>query len=102
MPDHLHFLLSLPDRDCRWINAGARGFVPEGVLEHVGRFKQYTTTQVWWPRGSGNLWQKSSYDSVVRDAGIPTAAAYILDNPVRKGIAARWEDYPYAAIVDPW
>lgn len=104
MPDHLHFLVQLPPNQIRYINAGARGIVPEGVLDQVGNFKKYTTTQIWWKFGGiGQLWQKSSYDRVIRyNKSIEPVVNYILNNPVRKGLVARWEDYPYSAIVDQW
>ena len=78
--------------------------MPEGVLEHVARFKSFTTTQCWWKIGGHhNLWQKSSYDSVIRyNDSVEDAVAYVLNNPVRKGLVEYWEQYPYAAIVDQW
>src|SRR5688572_5150094 len=47
MPDHLHIVCKLTEREARSLNAGARGIIPEGVLEHLGRFKSYTTTRSW-------------------------------------------------------
>lgn len=104
MPDHLHFIVKLPPGGVRMINGGIRGLVPEGILEQVRYFKRFTTTQIWWKQGGERaLWQKSSYDRVIRyNDSIDAAASYVLNNPVRKGLVARWEDYPFAAIVDPW
>lgn len=104
MPDHLHLLLQLPPHEIRYIDGGARGIVPEGILDHVGHFKKYTTTQIWWEHGGeGSLWQRSSFDRVIRyNDSIEAAGNYVLRNPVRKGLVENWEDYPYAAVVDPW
>jgi REP element-mobilizing transposase RayT len=67
MPDHLHFLLSLEPHQVSYINGGARGILPEGILNQVAGFKSFTTTQVWWKQGGkGRLWQRSSYDRVIR------------------------------------
>src|SRR5262249_43330460 len=44
MPDHLHLVCALTDAEVKYLNAGARGLQPEGVLDHLGRFKSYTTT----------------------------------------------------------
>jgi len=33
---------------------------------------------------------------------IEAAVDYVLRNPVRKGLVAEWNDYPYARIVDTW
>lgn len=104
MPDRLHFILKLTHHEMSYINAGARGLVPDGVLDQVGNFKKYTTTQTWWKHGgSGTLWQRSSYDRVIRyNESIQEAASYVLNNPVRKGLVSRWKEYPYSAIVDSW
>jgi REP element-mobilizing transposase RayT len=104
MPDHLHFVVRLPDGEAPLVNAGVRGRAPEGVLDHVARYKRYTTTQVWWKHGGcGPLWQRSSYDRVIRYNESPEdAIRYVLENPVRKGLVQDWQDYPYARVVDPW
>lgn len=104
MPDHLHFLIQLPERDARIRDAGGRGLVPEGVLEQISAFKRYTTTQLWKKLGGqGSLWQKSSYDRIIRYGdSIEAAVCYTLENPVRKGLVKEWRDYPYSGIMDPW
>jgi putative transposase len=104
MPDHLHFVVRLPAHQIRHFNAGARGIVPEGILDQVGSFKKYTTAQIWWNQGgTGRLWQKSSYDRVIRyNQSVDPVVQYILNNPVRKGLVKRWDEYPYSSIVDPW
>jgi REP element-mobilizing transposase RayT len=103
MPDHLHFMCRLTDSDAKMLNAGARGIVPEGVLDHLGRFKSFTTNTSWKLGFRGKLWQKSSYDRVF-DMAKPfeQVVLYVLENPVRKGLAADWEQWPYSKIVDPW
>jgi putative transposase len=103
MPDHLHFLCRLTQADIRILNAGARGEVIEGVLDHLGRFKSFTTNKSWQLDFQGQLWQKSSYDRVLDlDWPFEEVAQYVLDNPLRKGLASDWSDWPYSKIVDPW
>ncbi|MSO24064.1 MAG: hypothetical protein EXQ58_12645 [Acidobacteria bacterium] len=46
MPDHLHLLLC-PQPSVRQFNGGARGILPEGVLNQIAGFKSLTTTQIW-------------------------------------------------------
>jgi REP element-mobilizing transposase RayT len=103
MPDHLHFVCRLTDSDTRHFNAGARGDLLEGVLDHLSRFKSYTTNRSWKHGLRGKLWQKSSFDRVL-DLQRPfeEVAIYTLENPVRKGFVREWQDWPYAQIVDPW
>ena len=83
---------------------GVRGIVPEGILDQVGTFKRFTTTQIWWKQGgAGRLWQRSSYDHVIRyNKSVEPVVHYVLNNPVRKGLVRDWEDYPYSAIEDRW
>ena len=101
MPDHLHFLARL-NTAAGLVNAGKRGLQPEGILDHVARFKSFTT-QVSWKCGvSGTLWQRSSYDTVL-DLGKPIdeVANYIVDKPVRKGLIAEGVAWKYAGRTDP-
>ena len=103
MPDHLHFLCRLSETEEKLVNAGARGILPEGVLDHVARFKSFTTQESWKLNFRGKLWQKQSYDRVFDlDWPFEQVAQYILDNPVRRGLAKQWDEWPYSRIVDPW
>jgi REP element-mobilizing transposase RayT len=103
MPDHLHFVCRLTSSDAKMISGGARGVQVEGILDHLGRFKSYTTGQAWKLGMSSKLWQRSSYDRVLDlERPFVEIVEYTLENPVRKGLAARWEDWPYSRIVDPW
>jgi putative transposase len=104
MPDHLHFVVRPTAQSALIANAGARGLLPQGMMEQVGEFKRYTTTQVWWKQsGTGPLWQRSSYDRILwRSDAVEDACAYVLNNPVRKRFVEKWDEYPYSAIVDDW
>ncbi len=103
MPDHLHFVCRLTDPDLKSVNAGARGILPEGVLDHLARFKSFTTSQSWKLGFKGKLWQKSSYDRVLdMERPFEDIFGYTLDNPERKGLVQNWRDWPYTRIVDPW
>ncbi len=103
MPDHLHFVCRLTSDQVKIVNSGARGFQIEGVLDHLARFKSYTTSQSWKLGLSGPLWQKSSYDRVF-DLSKPLVEVieYTLDNATRKGLVTEWADWPYSKIIDPW
>ena len=83
------------------MNAVRAGDVPEGVLDHLGRFKSFTTNASWKLGFRGALWQKSSYDRVLdMEKPFEEVVQYVLDNPVRKGFVADWTQWPYAGIVD--
>jgi hypothetical protein len=103
MPDHLHFVCRLTKEQTRILNAGARGHLVEGVLDHLARFKSYTTKQSWNHGVVGQLWQRSSYDRVFdMEQPFEQIVDYTLNNPVRKLLCKDWSEWPYSRIVDPW
>ena len=87
MPDHVHVILT-PGRKAR------------GDLSRiVGSWKAAVTRAV----GSGGvrrpIWQRSFWDHVLRrEEDLRAACEYIVANPVRKGLAARWEEWPFSWI----
>lgn len=103
MPDHLHFVCRLTDAEVKLINTGARGMQPKGVLDHLARFKSYTTNRSWKLGFEGKLWQKGSYDRILdMEKPLEEIIRYTLENPVRKELVRDWEEWPYSRIVDPW
>ena len=88
MPDHVHLLLSpLSDNEgnpygLSQILSGIKGASAHSVNRMLGR--------------KGSVWQDESFDHMLRsDEGIEAKAEYICQNPVRKNLAARPEDYPW-------
>jgi putative transposase len=82
MPDHVHLLVEGRSEasDCK---------------EFIRRAKQYSGFYYSQQYGA-KLWQRYSFEHVLRDnEKSETAARYILNNPVRAGLVARVEDYPY-------
>jgi putative transposase len=83
MPDHLHLLVSGREEasDCL---AFIYGFKQRSAFA----FKQATGQR---------LWQHKPYDHILRpDERWEAVAYYIWMNPVRKGLCARPEDWPYS------
>jgi putative transposase len=81
MPDHLHFLLE--------------GTEKTDLKEFIRVFKQMTS--YYSNNDNGILWQRSYYDRILRrDEDSVTVAQYILNNPVRRGLAETATDYPYS------
>jgi putative transposase len=82
MPDHLHLLVEgqAEDSDCK---------------RFIARFKQYSG--FYYRRQFGTrLWQRYSFERVVRDSEQTfVVARYILENPVRAGLVAAIEEYPF-------
>ncbi len=54
----------------------------------------------------GRVWQPESFDHVLRSSESPDAKIqYLLNNPVRRGLAKNWQDYPWLwkkAYVNPF
>jgi putative transposase len=76
MPDHLHMLAT---------------FGQEAGMKTVTRnWKRYLSNH------AGIHWQRDFFDHRLRgDESFTEKANYILNNPVRAGLVARFEDWPY-------
>jgi len=90
MPNHLHLLLA--------------PFAKEiSISRFIGAFKSKTTRVAWNFGISGKLWQGRFHDRVVRkQEDLKTIGQYILDNPVRKGLVSKWQDYKFLGLLDGW
>ncbi|MHB1001133.1 MAG: REP-associated tyrosine transposase [Armatimonadota bacterium] len=94
MPDHLHMIVSLPSRSMQ------SGVSAKSILTSIAQFKSYTTRQLWKYSETQNLWQRNCFDSVIDQLeSVDDLIRYVLNNPVRKGIVDKWEDYPYSRMV---
>lgn len=90
MPNHLHILVEArePTSD---------------LLRFVNQLKQVTAYEE--KKRSGNqLWQRYFYDHIIHSEDSMEAVAwYIWLNPVRKGLCAEPEDYPYTgSLTTDW
>jgi putative transposase len=89
MPDHLHLLVS-PCED------------GVSILTFVDQYKGKTTRLSWGFGCQGKLWQPRYYDHIVRDdEDLLLIGEYVLDNPVRKGLVERAEDWPWSGQMNP-
>lgn len=89
MPDHMHLVIS----------PSSQG--PD-VTAIVQQFKSATTHKSWSLGFRGRLWQRSYYDHVARqEADVLAMCQYVIENPVRAGLAQNHGDYPFCALVDP-
>lgn len=89
MPDHLHLLVQLGDDR-----------QPLGGV--VRAFKTWTTRQSWKLGYKRALWQARFHDHIVRRSEDgERIVAYILENPVRKGLVTEAESYRWSGTPDP-
>jgi len=77
MPDHIHLLLSFPD--------------DASLSRPIGEWKKWLVTR------HAISWQENFFDHRLRnDENLDRKAEYILQNPVRAGLAQEAKDWPYA------
>jgi len=76
MPDHLHALILIEERDLTSI---------------VHDVKSYTT-RLWWKRGgSEKIWQRSAYDRGIRSSEhLDDLIRYVFDNPAELDEIEGW------------
>ncbi|MFT4902222.1 MAG: putative transposase [Lentimonas sp.] len=88
MPDHVHFFC-------------APGQYPPSSLRHwVKYWKRLVSQSGALPQGEG-IWQRDCWDTQMRTGAHYTEKwAYVRENPVRAGLVARAEDWPYAGEVE--
>lgn len=86
MPDHVHLVLGASET-C-------------DVVSFVGQFKNLAQWAAWRCGVVGRFWQESFWDHFLRsDERVEDLVAYVLNNPVRRGLADRWREYPFAGSV---
>jgi REP element-mobilizing transposase RayT len=82
MPDHLHML------------AGPAG---TSVLAFVQQWKSWSTRLAWEQGHKGPLWQPGVWDrGIRRNEQFERVCRYVLDNPVKAGLAADAADWPWS------
>ena len=82
MPDHLHTLVSFP---------------PSGkpLKLIISKWKE------WTDKAIGVVWQRDSFEHRLRrEESRREKVDYILNNPVRKKLVARVEDWPFVYFAD--
>ena len=86
MPDHQHLIIT-----------GVQSV--SDIRKAIISYKQ--KTGFWMSEEKvGARWQKDFYDHVLRrHEDIAVQVRYILDNPVRKGLVASWQGYPYKGSI---
>ena len=84
MTDHVHLLLSFPETEKR-------------IQTIVSKWKEWTAKTL-------NIeWQRDFFEHRLRkEETLREKADYILANPVRAGLVATPEKWPYVLIAEPW
>ena len=93
MPDHVHFFVrGNPDFVLTsWIGGLKRTMA-------VAVFEGSQATRL--PLQQGSLWQPGFFDHVLRsDESYAQKWKYVRDNPVRAGLVAQWDEWPYQGEI---
>ncbi|MDA3812898.1 MAG: transposase [Candidatus Cloacimonetes bacterium] len=91
MPDHLHLLMSFSEN------------YKSDLLNWVKTFKRFTSKIIKEKYKLNDLWQRGFYEHILRNnESIINKAIYIMENPIRKEIVKKVNEYPYSQIFyDP-
>jgi putative transposase len=89
MPNHVHCVLQH--------FKGRNG----KLNEDLGRIKSYTAHLANKVLGrAGRFWQDENFDHWIRSAEkFDAALEYVKCNPVKAGLACRWEDWPWTRVA---
>ena len=91
MPDHVHFFCAVK----------AEGS-PHRLSRFIGGWKEWTAKALGRKRSiSAPIWQERFFDHLMRsDESYAEKWAYVRDNPVRAGLAAEAESWPWQGHVN--
>lgn len=89
MPEHVHVILTPLADEARHIIISLaeilqaiKGASAHAINRHAGNY--------------GAIWQEESFDRVVRSSeSLDAKVAYILENPVRRGLVDNWRQYKW-------
>ena len=89
MPDHVHFFCAPKRTDA------------EPLGKFVGKWKEWTTKHLHRRHArTADLWQDEFFDHVLRsDESFTQKWLYVQQNPVRAGLVAKAEDWPYWGVM---
>lgn len=84
MPDHVHMVL-------RPLVFNGETIALERITQAIKSSSAHAINRSL--NRKGPVWQDESFDHVIRRGHLYQKIAYVLDNPVRKGLAAYWREY---------
>lgn len=94
MSNHVHWVFRLYEKD----ESGEPVYLQD-VLQSVKRF---SATKINKNEGlKGNLWQKESFDTTIRDdKHLYNAINYTINNPVKAGLVTDWKNWKGTMLFD--
>lgn len=97
MPNHVHLLIeSLVSVQANHRGKSAKYPITDTLRLLKGRTARDCNLEL---KRSGSFWQHESYDHVVRDdKELSRIILYILNNPVKAGLAKKWNDWKFTYV----
>jgi REP element-mobilizing transposase RayT len=89
MPDHVHLIFTpLVNMQAMEVYSLAE------IMDAVKGASAHRISKVLARKG--RVWQTESFDHVLRSSeNLDAKVAYVLENPVRRGLVSVWSDYPW-------
>lgn len=89
MPNHIHLVLDT-----------SLGRYPMTLSSILKKIKARSSKVInLYLKSNGNFWQPTSYNHLIRDdTELNKIGNYIIENPVKAGKVAHWEDWPYTYV----
>jgi REP element-mobilizing transposase RayT len=85
MPDHFHVVASL------------RQLALQDIMKQIGSFTARRINELWGK--SGQIWQRGYHDRGIRKSeDIKELFDYVHNNPVRRSLVTRPEDWPFSSL----
>jgi len=87
MPDHLHFFVTIDDRRL-------------SLSDWMKSLKGTLSSKLGSDGVASPYWQKGFFDRVLRSSDSYSEKwSYVRKNPVRAGLVARWQEWPYVGEI---
>jgi Transposase and inactivated derivatives len=94
MPDHAHLLFTIrtDDKGDPFALAAIMNGIRAASAHRVNKLLHRT----------GHVWEEEFFDRLVRDGQFLGWIDYVLDNPVKAGLAQAWQEYPWLWLSPEW
>ncbi|RUO65905.1 putative transposase [Pseudidiomarina planktonica] len=100
MPDHLHCVLTIADKDIPLRIAKIKALTTKALPEFSSKnYKSHYTTKSRSKKGIGSLWQKGYWEHTVRnEKELHMYLLYCCFNPVKHGYVKNALDWPHSTL----
>jgi putative transposase len=96
MPEHFHLLISEPEKGTPSV---VMKVIKQRFAQRINRRRRSSTQMALWPEERRLLWQKRFYDfNVWSRRKRVEKLRYIHRNPVKRGLAAKPEDWRWSSF----